>query len=140
VLGLIVFILAAAPVMSSVSSEEGSVPLPVPDTVFASGDSEAPTDQPLPPDFVVGVDEGDGSVGVGAVLPAGAQTSTGSGSVRPRCGWEKALVGDFRDTPDVTPGEGERSTGQVAQVGADGGVLSWGGGRLVPVRDLSLCG
>jgi len=80
------------------------------------------------PDFVVDVDNEDGSVGVAVavVLPAGAETSTGEESVRPRCGWEKALVGDFRDAPGGVAREGQRSTDQVAEVSADGEVLSLG--------------
>jgi len=102
-------------------------PPPIRDTTSSGdADSPSPTNQPLPPDFEVDVDDEDGSVGVGVVLPAGAGTSIGGGSVRPRCGWEKALVGDFRDAPGGVPGEGQRSTDQVAEVKADGEVLSLG--------------
>jgi len=123
---LVVFILAVAPVMQSAPPDEGTVPEPIPDTVFASGESGGSTNQPLPT-IEVDVDGEAGSIGVEVVLPAGAESSTGRGTVRPRCSWEKALVGDFRDAPGGIPGEGERSTDQVTELGPGGEVqhLGW---------------
>jgi hypothetical protein len=88
-------------------------------------ESPHPTNQPLPT-IEVDVDDDDGSIGVGVVLPAGAGTSGSGGTSKPRCSWEKALVGDFRDIPGAVHGEGVRSTDQVVELGRDGEVLGLG--------------
>ena len=109
-------------------SPSGSDDLPspgIPESPSNNGAEDAPSNFPAP-DFEVDSDGGDGTIGVGIVLPAGAGSSGSGNTSKPRCTWEKVLAGDFRDIPGVIPGEGARSTDQVAELGPDGEVLRLG--------------
>jgi len=109
----------------SPSGSDGAPPPAIPESPSNNGAEDAPSNFPGPK-FEVDADGGDGTIGVGIVLPAGAGSSGSGGASKPRCTWEKVLVGDFLDIPGGISGDGERSTDQVAELGPDGEVLRLG--------------